>query len=78
MGKLHRDDLPIDDETDLEFQDAKTRFVDDDTLKRAQAAGIKSLAYKIYSKQEHEEADSRGFHGIITDHLEYFFPAKPT
>lgn len=46
-------------------------FVDDDTLARAQAAGIKSLAFKIHTRQEHEEALTRAFHGIITDHLEY-------
>jgi glycerophosphoryl diester phosphodiesterase len=46
-------------------------FVDDLTLEQSRAAGITNLAYKLHTREEHVEAQSRPFDGIITDHPEY-------
>ena len=46
-------------------------FVDDSTLQRSSSAGMKNVAYKIYTRQEHKNASSRGFSGVITDYPEY-------
>ena len=46
-------------------------FVDDATLDQARKAGIRNLAYKLHTRQEHAEASSRAFDGIITDFPHY-------
>ena len=45
--------------------------VDDDTLSRSGAAGITNLTYNVRVRSEHQDAISRDFAGVITDHPEY-------